>query len=252
MNDPTRTIARSLGLSTYEAKLYVAGLGNIGRTIAELSRLAHIPRTAAYLPLKSLVEQGLATSIKKGRRLYYRSLEPQNLKNILHRRLVDLEEATAALAPTITSQSGDLSVRYYEGRDGLLSASDIFLQESPQGSTWKTFENPAGTVAATGLPQLKDYIGRRVDKKIDAKVILPGNLTGQWFEETNKRNAEELREVLMISPDQYPIDAVLAVGEDSVIVGVTKPTPFAVIIKNKSLAATLSSVHDIVWDRYRR
>ena len=51
-----------LGLTTYEAKAYVALLGRDSFTAAQVSRQAGLPRQRIYDVLGSLVEKGLASS----------------------------------------------------------------------------------------------------------------------------------------------------------------------------------------------
>ena len=87
-----------LGLTTYEAKAYVALLGRDSFTAAQVSRQAGLPRQRIYDVLGSLVEKGLA-STRPGSVVKYAAVAPELAVDRLvaeHRRqLEDLERAAA-------------------------------------------------------------------------------------------------------------------------------------------------------------
>ena len=87
-----------LGLTTYEAKAYVALLGRDSFTAAQVSRQAGLPRQRIYDVLGSLVEKGLASS-RPGSVVKYAAVAPELAVDRLvaeHRRgLDDLERAAA-------------------------------------------------------------------------------------------------------------------------------------------------------------
>jgi sugar-specific transcriptional regulator TrmB len=87
-----------LGLTTYEAKAYVALLGRDSFTAAQVSRQAGLPRQRIYDVLGSLVEKGLA-SARPGAVVKYAAVSPELAVDRLvaeHRRqLEDLEHAAA-------------------------------------------------------------------------------------------------------------------------------------------------------------
>src|SRR5688572_30761785 len=100
----------SLGLTTYEAKAYVALLGRDSFTAAQVSRQAELPRQRIYDVLSSLVEKGLA-SARPGSVVKYAAVAPEMAIERLvaaHRRdLVDLERSAetviAGLGPVYSS-----------------------------------------------------------------------------------------------------------------------------------------------------
>jgi sugar-specific transcriptional regulator TrmB len=87
-----------LGLTTYEAKAYVALLGRDSFTAAQVSRQAGLPRQRIYDVLGSLVEKGLA-SARPGSVVKYAAVSPELAIDRLvaerRRQLEDLERAAA-------------------------------------------------------------------------------------------------------------------------------------------------------------
>jgi sugar-specific transcriptional regulator TrmB len=89
-----------LGLTSYEARAYIALLRRDTLTAAETARLGGLPRQRVYDVLSSLVEKGLA-STRPGRAVKYSATAPeQALERLLatHRlQLTDLERDTLTL-----------------------------------------------------------------------------------------------------------------------------------------------------------
>ncbi|MBI2047553.1 MAG: hypothetical protein HYT27_00280 [Parcubacteria group bacterium] len=219
-------------------------------TLTELAKAANIPRTAAYPPLETLLKRGLLSSIKIGKRVHYRSLDPKQLPALLERNKTRLEEVIQNLSQRIEIPAGDVSVQYFPGLRGIEVAGDIFLNET-KTKLWKTFENPLYIVEKGGVRGFDTYISRRVAKKIHARIITPANRNSGWIQKRLERQKEELVEVVMVSPEAYPIESSLAITEGMVLMLAAKAIPFAILIKNPELARTMESVHDMAWDRYR-
>jgi sugar-specific transcriptional regulator TrmB len=102
-----------LGLTTYEARAYVALLGRGSFAAAEVARHSGLPRQRIYDVLASLVERGLATA-RPGRVVKYAAVPPdQALGRLLEaqrRELVDMERAAAAM-------TADLAPAFAAGRE---------------------------------------------------------------------------------------------------------------------------------------
>ena len=94
-----------LGLTSYEARAYLALLRRDSSTAAETARLAGLPRQRVYDVLSSLVEKGLA-STKPGKAVKYSATPPeQALEGLVakHRQdLADIERDTASMIDSLT------------------------------------------------------------------------------------------------------------------------------------------------------
>jgi sugar-specific transcriptional regulator TrmB len=94
-----------LGLTSYEARAYLALLRRDSSTAAETARLASLPRQRVYDVLSSLVEKGLA-STRPGKAVKYAATPPeQAVANLIaqHRQqLAELERDTASMLDSLT------------------------------------------------------------------------------------------------------------------------------------------------------
>ena len=97
-DDPTVTRLTDLGLTTYEAKAYVALTRRDSSTAAQTARLSNVPRQRIYDVLGTLVEKGLA-STRPGDVVKYAATPPrQALEGLLARRRQELELLEQAAA----------------------------------------------------------------------------------------------------------------------------------------------------------
>ena len=115
MDDEGRLSAQlvRLGLTSYEAKAYLALLKRDSYTAAQVARQAGLPRQRIYDVLGSLVEKGLA-SARPGSVVKYAATAPEralaSLVEIHRRELADLEEQAGQMV-------GDLTVSFQAGRE---------------------------------------------------------------------------------------------------------------------------------------
>ena len=101
-----------LGLTTYEAKAYLALIRRGSSTAAEVARLASVPRQRIYDVLASLVERGLASTLP-GRVVKYAAEDPTAAIDRLvadHRATVDDLERQA------NEMIGELAPAYAAGQ----------------------------------------------------------------------------------------------------------------------------------------
>jgi len=249
MEKQIEKLKRVFNLNTYEAKIYLAALNFESANLSDLAKTANLPRTAAYQPIQNLISQGFLSITKIGKRKYYQALSPKDLHYILDRKNVTLDEIISDLSKNISAPDKKLDIRYYSGVEGVQVASDIFL-ENAKTKLGKSFENVESTIVQHGERQLAASIKRRVSKGIKGRMIVSSTPDSTALKEVLKKDAEELRKSVIVSPNIYPIKASFAVLDDMVMIFTTKENPFAVLIKNKEVAESLNSIHDMVWDRF--
>ncbi|MEK9185794.1 MAG: helix-turn-helix domain-containing protein [Patescibacteria group bacterium] len=70
----------AFGLTSDEARIYIALLGKPAQTILSLARVLTLPRTTVYDLTKSLIEKGLLERIIEYKRMKVRAYEPKILE----------------------------------------------------------------------------------------------------------------------------------------------------------------------------
>jgi sugar-specific transcriptional regulator TrmB len=111
--NPTVERLTRLGLTSYEAKAYLALTRRGSSTAAQVSRLAGVPRQRIYDVLATLVEKGLASS-KPGRVVKYAATAPELA---LERLLSDHRQQLAELEQSVSAMVEELQSAFQEGQE---------------------------------------------------------------------------------------------------------------------------------------
>lgn len=245
----TKDIQLALGISEGAARLYLAALQENPATLTQLSRRAQISRTVIGKPLNELLELGIFTKRAAGKRLLYYPIGPQDWPLIAKRRDQAAKELSRSLLQQISVPS-DLHIKWYGGISGIETAIREFFLKS-RCKFFRQFENPSAF----------DYVGRAVGdfavqeriktKKANRCIFMGDGATNSWMRDHLENNEKELREVIFISPSEYPFEADVAISDNMALVFEYKNEPFAILIENETLARAMSSIHQMIWDRYR-
>lgn len=237
-------------LTSYESQVFMALATFDKANISQISRTSGITRTAIYPPLNSLLDKGLISIDLAGSRKYYKALSPQQLESIFEWKKRDLTFLINELTKNVPTGAEQLEVLYFPGKNGLNSAAEVFLKET-KGKTWRTFENSVVNQPALEFYQLQDYIDRRVKKGITAKVVMTLNLMYPFLKERLDKDKEELRETVLVPEKSFPFKVVIGINENSVLILSGEEVIFGVVIKNTQIAQTLSTIHEMIWTRYK-
>lgn len=246
----TKKLIDVFHLTPYEAKIYTAAT-QLGLTnLTDISRAINISRTAAYVPIQGLLKRGMFSIVKIQKRNYYKAIDPEQLRYIYDQKKVDLEQAITELTKAISIPEHGLEIRHFPGVNGIITASNIFLEET-KSKVIRTFDNPTLLPKISKLYQLDEQIERRVKKGIYLRMISSIPQIKPWMEKYIERNKKELRETVLMSPRLYPFESNITIDDSLVMIIHMKEKPFAILINNKELALTLSSIHDIIWGQYK-
>ena len=78
VNQNTIIALKSLGLSDYEIKAYIANISIISGTAAEISLSSNVPRSKVYEVLKNLAKKGFI-EIQRGKPLKFNAIHPHEI-----------------------------------------------------------------------------------------------------------------------------------------------------------------------------
>ncbi len=248
----SQKLATSLGLSEYEARVYIALQNNGPLHVQNLAKFASLPRTAVYPPLNSLLLKGYVSQSVFGKRKYYSALPAEDLRDIFIEKRNLIEESIAELSESrkIKSDSAQLESNFFIGEQGIKSAGLIFLNET-KDKVWYSFENLTKTSDTVGFDFENFYIKERVKRGIKSKMILSMTEESPNIRTILKQDKEQLRETVLLSPREYPFDTTVVVTKGLVLMINPNESKFALLIRNQHLANTFIQLHRCIWDRYR-
>lgn len=247
-----------LGLTTYEAKAYVALLGRDSFTAAQVARQGRLPRQRIYDVLGSLVEKGLASS-RPGSVVKYAAIAPELAIERLvagHRRSLEALERSAneiigELTPAFASGRAHTDpLEYIEVlRDaGAINERFAELQNSVKREILVFTKPPYATPPQEnieGLGVARSHTARSVYEMsvFDDPKVIAGIRT---FIEAG----EESRFV-----DALPLKLVI-IDETIVMFGMQDPVGTGgdltiMVVEHPSLASVLKAAFESFWQRGR-
>ncbi|HYM52772.1 MAG TPA: helix-turn-helix domain-containing protein [Candidatus Dormibacteraeota bacterium] len=258
MQSATRTVSEltRLGLTTYEAKAYVALLGRDSFTAAQVSRQANLPRQRIYDVLGSLVEKGLA-STRPGSVVKYSAVAPdlaiERLVLAHRHELADLERSAegiiAELGPAYRSGIDKTDpLEYIEVlRDaGAINERFAELQASVKREILVFTKPPYAT------PPQENLVGLEVTRTHTARGVYEMSVFDDAAAIAGIRRFIEAGEEARFV-EQLPLKLVI-IDESIVMFGMQDPVGHGrdltiMVVEHPSLAKVLKTSFDATWER---
>lgn len=246
----TQELAAIFNLSLNEAKAYLALVKEGPALVSKITMISGLPRMVVYPQLVALAKNGFVGVTASGKRRYYSAVEPEKLLELLDQRRSLLKNLIGSISKKekISSPENSLDIVYYPGKNGIRTALQLFLDETTQ-KIWYSFENPADIAELIDMTFTEDYVNKRAEKGVLSKMILSSDTS--WLQRFLDKDKEQLRETIRISPREYPFDSTIVATKGLTIMINGRESAFAVLIRNEYLARNLTSIHRLIWDRYR-
>ena len=244
----------SLGLTTYEARAYVALLGRDSFTAAQVSRQAGLPRQRIYDVLDNLVHKGLAFA-RPGSVVKYASTAPELAIERLvatHRRALEELEDTAS---TIV---GELTPAYRSGQEhtdpleyievlrdrGAINERFAELQASVKREILVFTKPPYAT------PPQENVEGLEVTRTHTARAVY------EWSVFDNPAVAEGVRRFIDAGEEARFVESLplklVIIDEEIVMFGMQDPVAAGgdltiMVVEHPSLATVLKTAFNAIW-----
>jgi sugar-specific transcriptional regulator TrmB len=246
----------ALGLTTYEAKTYLALVRRDSFAAADVARLAGIPRQRIYDVLASLVERGLASQ-RPGSPVKYAAVSPeqaiQRLLSVRRDELARLEEDSRAMIEALTPAFADGQkqtdpLEYIEVLRDRAAVNERFgeLQQGIQREILVFTKPPYAT------PAQENVEGLLVSRKRTAKSVYElSALEDAAFAEGVRRFIKAGEDARFV--EELPLKLVI-IDETIVMFGMEDPVAgrsdlTIVVVEHKALARVLKIAFEAVWDQ---
>jgi HTH-type transcriptional regulator, sugar sensing transcriptional regulator len=243
-----------LGLTSYEARAYLALLRRDSSTAAETARLAGLPRQRVYDVLSSLVEKGLA-STRPGKAVKYSATPPEHALEALvarHRHeLAQLEQDTSAMI-------GALTPAYLAGQEHTDPLEYIEVLRDRQAINERFAELEAG-IKDEILVFTKPPYATPVHEHTEGLEVVKTHLARSVYEHSafdDARFAEGVRRYIEAGEDarfveELPLKLVI-IDERIVMFGIEDPVAgrsilTMIVVDHASLARLLKIAFEAVW-----
>jgi sugar-specific transcriptional regulator TrmB len=243
-----------LGLTSYEARAYVALTGRDSFTAAQVARLAGVPRQRIYDVLESLVGSGLA-AMRPGRVVKYSAADPKTaIEGLLaaHRQqLTELEVGAAAMAE-------ELAAAYRAGQEHSDPLEYIEVLRDP-GAINARFDELQASVKREILVFTKPPYARPPQENIAGLALAKARMVRSMYELSLFDDADatdgvrrfiEAGEAARFVPE-LPMKLVI-IDESIVMFGMQDPVAgrsdlTIVVVEHPSLARVLRMAFNAYW-----
>jgi HTH-type transcriptional regulator, sugar sensing transcriptional regulator len=245
-----------LGLTSYEAKAYLALLRRDSSTAAQAARLANVPRQRIYDVLASLVDKGLA-STRPGQVAKHAAVAPElaleRLVSDQREQLAELERQTAALIE-------ELSPAFNAGREQSDPLEFIEVLRDRRAINERFDELQAGikheilvfTKPPYATPPQEEELGLEVSRTQEARSVYEHSVFDDADVTEGVRRFIEAGEKARFCPE-LPLKLVI-IDESIVMFGMEDPVAGSseltiMVVEHPSLAGILKIAFNAVWEQ---
>lgn len=237
-----RTDLEQLGLTSNEARAYIALLELGWSTMSHWAKKSSIKRTTLYDILDSLKRRGLVSMTKEKKRIMYVAEDPR----VIVERLEEQKKHIENILPELLSIANNLErkpkIRFYEGVDGVkMIYKDTLRYKKQEIIAWVP-EEIETLFDETFLE--KYYHPQRIERKIWARVIAPDE---PYMKQYQSRDAQVLRKTRLVPAGEFPLDVEIALYGERNIGIMSFSDKMGLIIESKSIFTTLKSIFELQW-----
>lgn len=244
------TSLKELGLTESEANLYLTSLTLGPATIASLSEHLTIPRPNVYKVISGLEQYGLAKFSERKRYTRTFVVEPPTiiLEKLRQKRKVmtDLDQTLVGAMPDLLAlhHQGETptKIKVLQGKEQWLK---IFFQVLDETKSPISFFGSADAfIEMISWETEREWIKKRVEKKIHINVLLTPGKDAQTLGETDEK---EMRTTRLFN-GTIPFVPGFMLYANKVIIWQPK-APLAVLIEDEYIVQMLRSIFDVLWGK---
>lgn len=236
-----------IGISEKEAAVYLALLHSGAATADQTAKRAGLNRSTTYVQIERLMEVGLVTTFKQGKKTFFAAESPNNLERLIDMKVQKLEQDKANIAAFIPeleklySASGNRPiVRLYEGKEGIVSLRNLIL-ESKQKDIYVVTDIERFQKMYT-TKELAAYSKERARRKLRTHVLYCAE------DATASLTAVPPQKLKRISHRDFPFESDVYVFDDYVAFASYGTYAHGVLMQGAHLAATMRSLIQMVWE----
>ena len=234
----TKDILKEAGLTKIESKVYLALLKLGSAKAGKISKEAQLNRTTVYDALNRLIEKGLVSSAIKSNTQWFSPENPKRFKEILKEKQQAVDSTMPLLIEMFKSNAPKKAITVYRGKKGIKSVFEDMLRTNETVSVIDS-----GGVFRFRMPYYSPHFIREVEKK---KLKIK-NLVREGVDVKPTKTTE-----VRFLPKNVESVSVVEIYGDKVAIVVWTETPEAVVIKNKSVAASFKSYFDVLWNSAKK
>jgi sugar-specific transcriptional regulator TrmB len=243
---------KKFGLKDKEAAVYLASLELGPAPVQNIARKAKVVRATTYVILEDLMQKGLITHYKEGKKTLFSAEPPLQLNRLLEkqeeeikRQKEDLTHFLPELQAVIKAEGNRATVRYFEGKEGLRAIRQEIVMYSQPGEILYNF-TPIDYIDAIFPENSTLYYKQRVSRGIQSRTILSTS-SEKLKKQIMARMAEDRTDCRFIPPKLFPVGGGMTIFRDRIAMGTYTGKITGLIIENGTLANMMRKLFDLAW-----
>lgn len=251
MKDPKIAITKtllSLGLTTTEATLYLAGLTLSDCTPQSLAKQTHIKRPTVYHALDTLKEKGLVTEHKAGTKTHFVMAHPEQVRRLVDLKRSELDEQASQLdtmIPLLANlhvKSEKTEVAHHFGLEGAKLVMDAAFRA--KSKHWDIIA-PYDNFLRDEKEFASQYLQTRQVRGITARTMweLKKEVRPLTEEEISMRNPRILPKSL-----QGKFESMIIIFDDKIAIFTSHKNLSAILITSKETHALFQAMFNGLWE----
>lgn len=234
-----KEILKEIGLTDYEADIYLALLANGQISAYELAEKTGLYRQVTYDSLKRLSEKGFVSSVTEGKTKLFKAIDPKLILEFLNERTENYRQILPELNKLNEISKQPLIVETYKGKNTIrIALRDII----------NTLKNKGGMVLCTAVDEylaikkyksiVDQYERDLLHYNIKEKVIIKEGTKG-IFQKGTSRYKKIQKKFFNENPMQI-------YGNNVQIIVWGNPD-YLIIIRNKGVADSYRKQFELLW-----
>jgi sugar-specific transcriptional regulator TrmB len=235
------------GLPEKEAKVYLALLELGPSSVSEVAKRAKVSRTNTYHLLNALLARGLVNSHEKTSKIIFSAEGPERILQMLKSQAEDAQRVYSEakdLMPELKSvfnkKDGKLSVRFYEGVEGIISAYEDTLGAKSEIQAFASVENQHSFFPG----YFPAYYNRRTKNGISVRCLLADSEESRRIQSLDKAH---LRKSFIV-PDKYAISPEINIYDNKVAI-MSLSEKFGAVIESQQVKDAFQNLFDLAFER---
>lgn len=238
-----------LGLTEKEISVYIALLEGGPMAVQDIARNSDVNRVSTYAAIDELKRKGLLAESRKGKRKLMIAETPDALLTIIEQKKNELASEESSLTNDIlpilkainVSQPNKPIFKFFEGKDGITKVYDEYVLKTGEIINCGSYET------ATRAVNEKEEIGYFEEikkRKIFYRSILEDTAL-------NRRYGELCQGIgfTKFLPEGTKNSSDIVVAGRSLVVLVSYDKLAATLIEDESIAMTIKTYLDFMWER---
>ncbi len=224
------------GLTTNEAKVYLAMLNIGSSSVNAISRKAGVHRVNAYDIIERLIQKGLVSSVVKGNKKFYEPSSPERILRILERKQAEVNEVLPELMLDFNMRKEKQDVFVFKGPEGVMTAYNMMIEQGKD------------IYALGGQKQNRKYLKHRHIKFDKERKKRGMHVHGLYYESVRSKKIGDKTWHIRYLPDEFNSPVMIDICGDISIVLLSTTDIMAIVIKNKDVAEGYRRHFKFMWE----